>query len=73
MDTFPGYPAYGDVLRALGEAGCRWEKYEPLTLEGQCAIRVPASDVIFVFTAANGEDPLLCSASVAEHRPHTCG
>ncbi|GGY13269.1 hypothetical protein [Streptomyces xanthochromogenes] len=73
METFPGYPTYGDVLRTLGQAGCRWEKYEPLTLEGQCAIRVPASDVIFVFTIEDVEEPQLCNASVAQHRPHTCG
>ncbi|MFE9118163.1 hypothetical protein [Streptomyces sp. NPDC007172] len=71
VETFPGYPAYGDVLRTLGRAGCRWEEYEPLTLEDQSAIRVPASGVIFVFEDA--EEPQLCNASVAQHRPHTCG
>ncbi|MFF4604571.1 hypothetical protein ACFY12_17815 [Streptomyces sp. NPDC001339] len=73
LETFPGYPAYGEVLRALSDAGCPWENYEPLTLEGQCAIRVPASGVTFVFTTEDGEEPMLCSASVAVHRPHSCG
>ncbi|MFF3695814.1 hypothetical protein [Streptomyces sp. NPDC002221] len=69
--TFPGHPTYGDVLRTLAQAGCRWEEYEPLSLEGQCAIRVPASDVILVFEDA--DEFQLCNASVAQHRPHTCG
>ncbi|MEV6672045.1 hypothetical protein [Streptomyces sp. NPDC051162] len=75
LERFPGYPAYGEVLRTLDEAGCPWESYEPLTLDGQCAIRVPASDVIFVFTTEDKdrEEPMLCSVSVANRHPHTCG
>ncbi|MYT32030.1 MULTISPECIES: hypothetical protein [unclassified Streptomyces] len=71
--TFPGRPTYDEALRALDEAGCPWENYQPLTLEDQCAIRVPASGATFVFATDEGEKPVLCSVSVAQHRPHPCG
>ncbi|WEB44604.1 hypothetical protein MOV08_38515 [Streptomyces yunnanensis] len=72
-ETFPGFPTYSEVLRALDEAGCTWETYAPLTCDDQCAIRVPASGAIFVFDTEDVADPLLCSVSVAVHRPHSCG
>ncbi|MFE6686319.1 hypothetical protein ACFVFQ_07540 [Streptomyces sp. NPDC057743] len=72
-ETFAGYPTYREVLRALSEAGCPWESYEPLTDADQSAIRVPASGAIFVFNTEDVAEPVLCHASVAEHRPHTCG
>ncbi|WP_058043710.1 hypothetical protein [Streptomyces roseifaciens] len=72
-ERFPGGPTYSEVLRALSEAGCSWGVYEPLTLGDQCAIRVPASGAIFVFTTEDVEEPVLCNVSVADHRPHSCG
>ncbi|KAA6224036.1 hypothetical protein CP973_20895 [Streptomyces albofaciens JCM 4342] len=79
VERFSGFPAYSDVVRALGEAGCVWEEHEPLTFDDQLAIRVPASGAEFVFAmdegAERGEggEPRLCSVSVAGHRPHACG
>ncbi|MEV4439345.1 hypothetical protein AB0K09_10030 [Streptomyces sp. NPDC049577] len=73
VETFPGCPTYSEVLRALSEAGCPWENYEPLTDDDQCAIRVPTSGAIFVFNTEDGEEPMLCSVSVADRRPHSCG
>lgn len=72
-ETFPGRPAYSEVLRALDGAGCTWETYEPLTCDDQCAIRVPVSGAILVFDTENVPEPLLCSVSVAVDRPHGCG
>ncbi|WP_438488276.1 hypothetical protein [Streptomyces sp. S186] len=73
-ETFPGCPAYGEVLRALDAAGCPWEHYEPLTDDDQCAIRVADSGATFVFNTEDVPEPILCSVSVTGPRPrtHTC-
>ncbi|QLE70348.1 hypothetical protein FGW37_00865 [Streptomyces rectiverticillatus] len=72
-ESFPGYPTHREVVRALSETGCSWDDYAPLTCDDQCAIRVPASGAIFVFTTEDVEEPTLCNASVADHRPRSCG
>ncbi|MFK8843910.1 hypothetical protein [Streptomyces sp. Ac-502] len=72
-ETFPGRPAYSEVLRALDEAGCAWERHEPLTFEDQCAFRVPASGAVFVFGTDDGDEPTLHGVSAYERGPHACG
>lgn len=69
--TFPGRVPYDDLVAALDRAGCAWQRYAPLTLDGQCAVRAADSGVEFVFEILPGEEPFLNVVGTRPF-PHDC-
>ncbi|WEH30986.1 hypothetical protein [Streptomyces sp. AM 3-1-1] len=51
--------SYGDVVSALGKAGCSWEPYPPLTFGNQCSLVVIPTAANFTFEIPEGKGPVL--------------
>ncbi|MGQ4363648.1 hypothetical protein [Streptomyces sp. SAS_272] len=69
--TFPGEPAYAEVVAALDRAGCPWETDPGLTLSGQRTLRVPSTRAAFTFVVPADGEPTLHSLGLPDDG-HTC-
>lgn len=57
--TFPAGIRRSDVVSALGQVGCAWAPYAPLTFGDQGSLAVIPSGAIFTFEISEGEESVL--------------